>query len=75
MNKVISTLRAPATLLQAIVTLIVSVLAMAFAWEKVAISKDHNRRSVKPVLQITPFVEGPGERNGIYLSNDGLGPG
>jgi hypothetical protein len=29
---------------------------------------------VLPILQITPYLEGKGGRNGLYLSNDGLGP-
>jgi hypothetical protein len=34
----------------------------------------HNRVSVAPLLQLTPHAEGKGGRNGIYLSNVGLGP-
>lgn len=53
---------------------VVSVTAALFAWKQVDVAQTHNRLSVMPVLQITPYVEGPGGRNGLYLSNDGLGP-
>lgn len=52
----------------------ISLAAAVFAWQQVEVSRDHNRRSVIPILQATPYLEGRGGRNGIYLSNDGLGP-
>lgn len=52
----------------------ISVLAAVFAWQQVELGRQHNRLSVLPLLQITPYMEGKGGRNGLYLSNDGLGP-
>lgn len=59
----------------AVGALIVSLLAAGFAWQQVEVSRVHNMKSVAPILQITPYAEGIGRRNGIYLTNDGLGPG
>jgi hypothetical protein len=52
----------------------VSIFAAVFTWQQVEVSRIHNRLSVKPILQITPYGEGATGRNGLYLSNDGLGP-
>lgn len=56
------------------VALVVAIAAAYFAWMQVDVSRVHNRLSVMPILQLTPYLEGPGGKNGIYLSNDGLGP-
>lgn len=37
-------------------------------------AQKHNRVSVAPLLQLTPYAEGKTGKNGIYLSNVGLGP-
>ncbi|WP_371325343.1 hypothetical protein VX159_07440 [Dechloromonas sp. ZY10] len=52
----------------------ISILSAIFAWQQVDVSRVHNRKSVMPILQVTPYMEGKERRNGIYLSNDGLGP-
>lgn len=52
----------------------ISIIAAVFAWQQVGISRTHNQLSVIPILQITPYLEGKSGRNGLYLSNDGLGP-
>lgn len=52
----------------------ISIFAAVFSWQQVEISRVHNRKSVEPILQITPYMEGKGRRNGLYLTNDGLGP-
>ena len=52
----------------------ISIFAAVFAWQQVDVSRIHNRKSVAPILQITPYMEGKNRRNGLYLSNDGLGP-
>jgi len=57
-----------------IVALVVSIATAAIALKQMAITRDHNRKSVMPALQITTHLEGEGGRNGIYISNDGLGP-
>lgn len=56
------------------IALIASILAVIFSWQQNSITKEHNRQSVKPILQLTPMVEGDGKRNGLFLSNVGLGP-
>lgn len=53
---------------------LISIFAAGFAWEQVNVSRIHNQKSVAPILQITPYMEGKGRRNGLYISNDGLGP-
>jgi hypothetical protein len=66
--------------LAAVFALLISFAAAWFAWEQVNLSKIHNRLSVMPILQLTPYLEGKNgkdgkiARNGLYLSNDGLGP-
>lgn len=65
------------TTIQTIVSvfaLLISVAAAIFAWEQVEISRVHNRLSVSPLLYITPYAEGNSGRNGVYVSNVGLGP-
>ena len=52
----------------------ISIFAALFAWQQVDVSRTHNRLSVAPLLQITPYLEGKAGRNGLYLSNVGLGP-
>ena len=61
--------------LVAIVAAVVSVVATVFAWQQTDSAQTHNRVSVSPVLRLTPYAEGPGGRNGLYLFNAGLGPG
>ena len=56
------------------IALVASILAVIFSWQQNNITEEHNRLSVKPILQITPMVEGDNKRNGLYLSNVGLGP-
>jgi hypothetical protein len=53
---------------------LISISAAVFAWQQVEIGRTHNRLSVVPIIQITPYLEGKNGRNGLYLSNDGLGP-
>lgn len=57
-----------------IATVSISVFALAVSvWQGYA-SREHNRLSVRPYVQSTPYLEGPNKRNGIYISNYGLGP-
>jgi hypothetical protein len=60
--------------ISATLAVLISIIAAVFAWKQVEISRTHNQLSVMPILQITPYLEGKGGRNGLYLSNDGLGP-
>ena len=52
----------------------VSIAAALFAWKQVELGREHNRLSVAPILQITPYAEGKGGKNGLFMTNDGLGP-
>lgn len=53
----------------------ISVLALIVSiWSGVE-TRNHNRISVKPSLVVMPALEGVGGRNGLYISNLGLGPG
>jgi hypothetical protein len=52
----------------------ISLFALALSWWQLEVGREHNRLSVKPLVVITPHLEGPGGRNGVYLSNQGLGP-
>lgn len=57
-----------------IIALVVSIATAVIALRQMEITRTHNRRSVMPTLQITTHLEGESGRNGIYISNDGLGP-
>lgn len=52
----------------------ISMAAAFFSWQQLEVSRDHNRRSLRPVLQLTPWAEGEGGKNGLYLTNEGGGP-
>jgi hypothetical protein len=58
----------------AVIAVLISIAAVFFAWKQVDVSQTHNRLSVVPLLQITPYLEGKAGKNGLFLSNDGLGP-
>lgn len=58
----------------AIAAIFISVVAAYFSWQQLEVSRDHNRRSLRPVLQLTPWTEGTGGKNGLYLTNEGIGP-
>ena len=58
----------------AVFAAVISAAAVVFAWQQVEVSRIHNRRSVVPILQLTPYLEGNPGRNGLYLLNAGLGP-
>lgn len=58
----------------AVVATAVSLAAAFFSWKQLEISREHNRLSLQPALQLAPYAEGPGGRNGLYLSNEGIGP-
>lgn len=59
--------------LTTMVALIISLVSAYFAWAQLEISRIHNRLSVEPIVHITPYAEGKQGRNGLYLSNAGLG--
>jgi hypothetical protein len=37
-------------------------------------SQHYAQVAVQPHVTVTPYLEGPGGRNGLYLANEGLGP-
>lgn len=53
---------------------VISGVALGLSWWQLEISREHNRISVQPVIAITPYLEGPSGRNGVFLANQGLGP-
>ncbi|MCA0177976.1 MAG: hypothetical protein LCH73_17085 [Proteobacteria bacterium] len=52
----------------------ISVVALLLSWYQLDVGRRHNQLSVRPLLLLTPHLEGPTGRNGLYLSNQGLGP-
>ncbi|MFH7524075.1 hypothetical protein AB2J22_01915 [Aeromonas sp. A5] len=56
------------------IALVTSIMTVIFSWQQNNITKEHNRLSVKPILQLTPMVGGSDKRYGLYLSNVGFGP-
>lgn len=52
----------------------ISLLALTVSLWQGWTAREHNRLSVKPYLQVTPYLEGQHERVGLYISNYGLGP-
>jgi hypothetical protein len=59
----------------AILAIIVAFFALLVSLWQLEITREHNRLSVRPKILITPYLEGPGGRNGLYIENSGLGPG
>lgn len=57
-----------------IFAVIVSFVAVGFSWWQLEVARQHNRISVKPVIAFSQYLEGPGGRNGMFVSNQGLGP-
>jgi hypothetical protein len=57
-----------------LVALIISIASAYFTWQQLEISRTHNRLSVEPIVHVTPYAEGKQGRNGLYVSNAGLGP-
>ena len=55
--------------------ILVSVIALTVSIWQGVVTREHNRLSVKPNFLVTPMLEGKGGKNGIYISNAGLGPG
>lgn len=55
--------------------LVVAVLAFGVSWWQLEVTRVHNSLSVRPYILITPHIEGESGRNGLYISNEGLGTG
>jgi hypothetical protein len=60
--------------LSSIAVVIASLALVVSAWQT-HITQQHNRLSVRPFLIITPHYEGIGRRNGLYMTNEGMGTG
>ena len=61
--------------------LVVSIVAAGFAALQVKVAADqneaaerHNKVTVAPLIRVIPYAEGKGGRNGLFVSNVGLGP-
>lgn len=57
----------------AITTLIVSLLSTGTLFLQYQTSKHYSQLALQPHLTVTPYLEGYGRRNGLYLSNEGAG--
>lgn len=57
-----------------VTALLVAIVALFVSWWQLTVTKEHNRLSVRPKIVVTPYLEGDGGRNGVYVSNPGLGP-
>ncbi len=55
--------------------LIIAFIAVLVSMLQLHISREHNKLTVTPKILLTPYLEGKGGRNGIYIENSGLGPG
>ena len=55
--------------------IIISVIALFVSIWQGVVTREHNKLSVKPNFLVAPILQGKGGKNGIYLSNAGLGPG
>lgn len=55
--------------------LIVASGALCVSLWQINIGKQHNVLSVRPFLMVTPHLAGTGGKNGLYLSNEGIGLG
>ncbi|URM27715.1 hypothetical protein LLY42_28635 [Pseudomonas frederiksbergensis] len=61
---------------------IISLAALAVAFGALCVSlwqldiaRQHNVLSVRPYLMVTPHLAGSGGKNGLYLTNEGIGLG
>lgn len=61
-------------LIASVSAVLISLFAVGLSWWQLEVGREHNRLSVRPLVIVTPYLEGPGGRNGLYLSNEGLGP-
>ena len=58
-----------------IIAVSIAFAALVVSLWQLNLSREHNKLSVRPKILITPYLEGPGGRNGLYIENSGLGPG
>jgi len=57
-----------------VLAIFLSFTALIVSFWQASISQKAVSLSVQPFVQITPYLEGPGGRNGIFIANIGLGP-
>ncbi|WP_341501924.1 hypothetical protein [Gallaecimonas sp. GXIMD4217] len=55
------------------VTVIAIIALVVSIWQGV-VTREHNRLSLKPYLLSNPVVTGDKGRDGVFVSNDGVGP-
>lgn len=58
----------------AVITLVLSISAFAVSWTQAISQKHYNNLAVRPHVAVIPNVGGEGQKNGLYLTNVGLGP-
>ncbi|MDD0980435.1 hypothetical protein [Pseudomonas shahriarae] len=52
---------------------VISIAAASISFWQLDLMREHNRLSVRPYLMVTPHLTA--EKAGLYLSNEGIGPG
>lgn len=55
--------------------LAVAIAALLVSLSQLDIARKHNVLSVRPFLMVTPNLAGVGGKNGLYLTNEGIGLG
>lgn len=55
--------------------LVVAIGALCVSLWQLSVARQHNVLSVRPFLLVTPHFAGSGEKNGLYLTNEGIGLG
>jgi len=63
----------PASDVIATSSIVIAVLALVVSVYQLMLTRQHNRRSVRPALQLDTRFR-PGEQSGLLLTNVGLGP-
>lgn len=59
--------------LLSLAAVVISIAAASISFWQLDLMREHNRLSVRPYLIITPNLAA--EKSGLYLSNEGIGPG
>lgn len=57
----------------ALTALIVSLMSASMSFLQYRASKHYAQLALQPHLTVTPYLEGNGHRNGLYISNEGSG--
>lgn len=59
--------------LLSLAAVVISIAAASISFWQLDLMREHNRLSVRPYLMITPHLTA--KKSGLYLSNEGIGPG